>query len=233
MVSALIGGLIGAFAALGLAIWAYLVEERRRREDSDVTRTNLQNQYIVESSADLGERVRATLRQVDELQGVPSTLSWEAIYGPLRQLDGEMRSQSPRYRLAGVGRASDEIRNLLIGFLETRATVQGYLQADRDLVADVAALPPSEADSSTVRSLLGFTDTDLDRVTDDYKAASFNLLEERIEQILRAVAAYEPGPPIARSPLSVEHTSRPFEQASRVLDDWDREKTVRVKAARG
>jgi hypothetical protein len=211
------------------------VAERRRHEDAELARTNLQNQYIVESSADLAQRVRSTLRDIKGAEGTHQ-VSWEALYDQLRGLDGDLQAQSPRYRLAGVSAASDEIRRLILEYLGTRASIQGALEADRELVKQVGEFPSDDAEldaEARTKRAIGFANEDLDRVIDEYKAKSYELLEARVDQVLQEVARYEPGPALAQSPLKLTPSREGFEEAHSVIDAWNARKADLARVARG
>jgi hypothetical protein len=218
LIDAVVGGLVGGLVTLLLTFRGYRVEERRRREDALIARVNLQNQYIVESSADLGSRASTALGKAKALAAAHADFSWESIYEPLDNLSKELVSQSPRYRLAGVGAASEEISTLLWHFLEQVSRYQGAVESDRQLAAQLSAQPEKALMEENVgpdASLPWYAEGEVDRLVEEYRQSLFAALDNAVGRVLHSVAHYDPGPP-----LQISSSPDPFRSAHQVMEDW-------------
>jgi MoxR-like ATPase len=197
--SAIIGAVIGAVAALvvlALTLWR---ESKHRREDAERALAYRREQYFVESSADLATRVWDAIRTVEGLEA-EKTVPWEEIYGILLNLSVELQGQAPRYRLAGVDKASDEILVQLRGHLGARAEADGRANANRTLYRSMidtrapSGTPETQVEDQ-VRAEIGFDETDVDRALERFRRETFEQMRDRVYQVLQAVSKYNPGQP--------------------------------------
>jgi hypothetical protein len=201
MESAIVGALITAVVTVvggSLAVWR---EWRRRRKEAAQELVYRREQYLVESSADLSTRVWHRIRKLARVQAGEAP-PWEGIYDDLLDLNVELVGQAPRYRLAGVEEASNEIFTQLNRFLSARSVFEGMAKANRDFyrlvlesVLETTAAPgaPASQAESEARAMTGFDDTDIDRAYELFREKTFAQVRQRVLQVLAAVSKHQPG----------------------------------------
>jgi hypothetical protein len=200
VLSAIIGAVIGAVAALvvlALTLWR---ESKHRREDAERALAYRRHQYFVESSADLSTRVWDAIRAEKGLEA-EKTVPWQQIYEILLNLEVELLGQAPRYRLAGVEGASEEIlvqlRSRLGGWAEADARADENRTLYQSLIeARVASGIPETQVDDQVRAKIGFDETDVDRALERFRRETFEQMRDRVYQVLKAVSDYNPDQPL-------------------------------------
>jgi hypothetical protein len=223
--SAIISAVIGAVAALvvfALTLWR---ESKHRREDAERALAYRRHQYFVESSADLSTRVWDAIRAEKGLEA-EKTVPWQQIYEILLNLEVELLGQAPRYRLAGVEEASEEIYAQLLRRLGGWAEADGRADANRTLYRSmiktlVTSGPPETQAEDQVRAEIGFDETDVDRALDRFRRETFEQMRDRVYQVLKAVSKYNPD-----QPFELQKDPRPYTNFGEVWAAITKESTA-------
>ena len=202
-VAGFVGGLVGAVAALVAAGWTLWIEGRRRREDARREMEFRRDQYFVESSADISDRVWAFVHKLETMEA-KERLGWEPIYGVAKQLRNELDARRPRYRLAGIEPAAKGIIELLGGFISTQAAPDGYT-GDQDefkrLLEEFGEATDGHSPDSTQVAMRR------------YKAQIYEQLNERVGAALTAIADYDHG-----GPFQLSEASEPWASFFEILE---------------
>jgi hypothetical protein len=196
LVPAIVGAAIGALITLVVFVWKEWRESRHRREDAERALAYRRDQYLVESSADLATRVWHAIRKVERLEA-ETTVPWGEIYEILLDLSVELLGQAPRYRLAGVEAASQEIFVQLNGFCQHGRWPRAWPTPTGPCIGCQEAYAEAGTAASHVESevpaAVGFDDTDVDRALELFRQKTFEQMRNRVGPVLEAVSRYQPG----------------------------------------
>jgi hypothetical protein len=178
-----LGGVVGAAAALLATGVTLLTEGKRRREDARRDMEFRRDQYFVESSADISDRVWAFVYKLEAIEAEEG-FGWEPVYDITIRLRDELSARRPRFRLAGIEPAVMGIIDLLGHFLKTRAFASGQADA-QDTFERLLKEYRQPADSPPAAQ----------EAMRRYRQRAYEQLKDSLRATLTAVADYDHGRP--------------------------------------
>ena len=144
---------------------------------------------------------------------------WRMAYALFSNVRTDLQAQRPRYRLAGLTAACDDVIKLFGGYLYWVSFREGQWSADRDLAKAVEAMKkPSSQEGSAAKV---WTVDEVETSYENFRQVSISELFGQLEIVLSGVADYEPGPSLVLQPIKNAKISLEFPASKRVRDDWE------------